>query len=159
GRFGRVRARVLDTFRTQLSLGPLGREDPLLRGEARGDCGLVARALLNPRRLPSGLVGSCRRLPSRRWTSKPSPRPALPVDPPSQPIRLRVLNALARLFGVSALLVGGFGVWCGLTLREDRWLNLGIGGFTFVIGCAFLVTKPVTREHLDQVFGGLHKDS
>jgi hypothetical protein len=81
------------------------------------------------------------------------------VAMPSQPIRLRILNALARLFGVCALLVGGYGVWCGLTLREDRWLNLGLGGFTFVIGCAFLVTKPVTRAHLDQVFGGFHKDS
>ena len=94
-----------------------------------------------------------------RWTGELAPGHTLAVASQNQPIRLRVLNALARLLGVLALLCGGYGVWCGLTLPQDRSLNLCLGAFSLVMGCAFLVTKPVTREHLDRVFGGLHKDS
>jgi uncharacterized membrane protein HdeD (DUF308 family) len=61
------------------------------------------------------------------------------------------LNALARVFGVLAILAGIISLVSAYAIREHRLLDIVVGLFVIAIGIAFLLAKSVSAEQLDRM--------
>ena len=64
---------------------------------------------------------------------------------------LIALNALARVFGVLAILAGIIFLVSAYAIREHRLLDIVVGLFVIAIGIAFLLAKSVSAEQLDRM--------
>ena len=57
-----------------------------------------------------------------------------------------LLNLLARLFGVLALLAGGSSLIGAYAIEANRWTYVVVGFLLVAIGVAVFMAKPVTVE-------------
>jgi uncharacterized membrane protein HdeD (DUF308 family) len=57
-----------------------------------------------------------------------------------------LLNLLARLFGVVALLAGGSSLIGAYAIEADRWVYFVFGLLLIAMGVAVFMAKPVTVE-------------
>jgi uncharacterized membrane protein HdeD (DUF308 family) len=64
---------------------------------------------------------------------------------------LIALNALARVFGVLAILAGIIFLVSAYAIREHRFLDIMVGLFVITMGIAFLLAKSVRAEQLDRM--------
>jgi hypothetical protein len=67
---------------------------------------------------------------------------------------LKILNALARVFGVLALLGGGIFLVSAYAIQANRLTNIVLGIFLIAMGVAFLWVKPIQKEDLSRLLGG-----
>jgi hypothetical protein len=61
---------------------------------------------------------------------------------------LFAFNALARLFGVLAILAGIVLLVSAYAIKANRFLDIVIGLFLVAMGSAFLLTKSIDAEQL-----------
>jgi len=61
---------------------------------------------------------------------------------------LIAFNALARLFGVLAIVAGIIFLVSAYAIKENRFLDIAIGLFLMAMGIAFLLAKSIHAEQL-----------
>jgi hypothetical protein len=57
-----------------------------------------------------------------------------------------LLNLLAGLFGVLALLAGGSSLVCAYAIEANRWTYVVVGLLLIAMGVAVFMAKPITVE-------------
>ena len=63
-------------------------------------------------------------------------------------VSLIAFNALARLFGVLAIVAGIIFLVSAYAIKENRFLDIVIGLFLMAMGIAFLLAKSINAEQL-----------
>ncbi len=67
---------------------------------------------------------------------------------------LIAFSILGRVFGIAAIFAGVIFLISAYAIEENRVQNVVIGLMAFIIGIAFLVTKPFNEEQIARIRRG-----